>query len=426
MKNLENILKGYPEINDYVIHSRTTKSAEWFFIKDKLDQSRRKEVTYSSVKIFVDNVEGKTRGNSEVLIYPTHTTEEIQHLIHEAVLSAKLIKNQIYSLPVEKELDFKQNVKENIVEAGLEIIDFIFDTAKKAKGDLNSFEVFVNHNTMESLNKNGLHIHYSTQDCYIEVIVNAKTATQEIELYKEYNFGSLNKESLFNQFNALFMEAKDRAVALPTPKLEKADLILSNDNVESLLGVYEASTNVASLYNHSSNFTMGQILQENCVGDKIEMKMLSSLEGSIYTSPIDELGVILKSSKVIENGVFTKAWGDARHSFYMNLEPTGNLKNVQFKGGKKTIAELEKEDAIEILDFSSFIVDSSTGDFSGEIRLGYVLKNGKKTPISGGSISGNLLALHHELYLSKETQRSNRYEGPVKLRLNGVSVAGLQ
>jgi len=426
MKNLENILKGYPEINDYVIHSRTTKSAEWFFIKDKLDQSRRKEVTYSSVKIFVDNVEGKTRGNSEVLIYPTHTTEEIQHLIHEAVLSAKLIKNQIYSLPVEKELDFKQNVKENIVEAGLEIIDFIFDTAKKAKGDLNSFEVFVNHNTMESLNKNGLHIHYSTQDCYIEVIVNAKTATQEIELYKEYNFGSLNKESLFNQFNALFMEAKDRAVALPTPKLEKADLILSNDNVESLLGVYEASTNVASLYNHSSNFTMGQILQENCVGDKIEMKMLNSLEGSIYTSPIDELGVILKSSKVIENGVFTKAWGDARHSFYMNLEPTGNLKNVQFKGGKKTIAELEKEDAIEILDFSSFIVDSSTGDFSGEIRLGYVLKNGKKTPISGGSISGNLLALHHELYLSKETQRSNRYEGPVKLRLNGVSVAGLQ
>jgi PmbA protein len=426
MKNLEKILKGYPEINDYVIHSRTTKSAEWFFIKDKLDQSRRKEVSYSSVKIFVDNVEGKTRGNSEVLIYPTHTTEEIQHLIHEAVLSAKLIKNQIYSLPIEKELDFKQNVKENIVEAGLEIIDFIFDTAKKAKGDLNSFEVFVNHNTMESLNKNGLHIHYSTQDCYIEVIVNAKTSTQEIELYKEYNFGSLNKESLFNQFNALFMEAKDRAVALPTPKLEKADLILSNDNVESLLGVYEASTNVASLYNHSSNFTMGQILQENCVGDKIEMKMLSSLEGSIYTSPIDELGVILKSSKVIENGVFTKAWGDARHSFYMSLEPTGNLKNVQFKGGKKTIAELEKEDAIEVLDFSSFIVDSSTGDFSGEIRLGYVLKAGKKTPISGGSISGNLLALHHELYLSKETQRSNRYEGPVKLRLNGVSVAGLQ
>jgi len=426
MKNLERILKGYPEINDYVIHSRSTKSAEWFFIKDKLDQSRRKEVTYSSVKIFVDDVQGKTRGNAEVLIYPTHTNEEIQHLIHEAVLSAKLIKNQIYSLPIEKNLEFKQEVKENIVEAGLEIIDFMFDTAKKAKGDLNSFEVFVNHNTMESLTKNGLHIHYSTQDCYIEVIVNAKTATQEIELYKEYNFGSLNKASLFNQFNALFTEAKDRAIALPTPKLEKADLILSNDNVESLLGVYEGSTNVSALYNHMSNFTMGQTLQENVEGDKIDMTMLSSLEGSIYTSPIDDLGVILKSSKVIENGVFTKAWGDARHSFYMSLEPTGNLRNVQFKGGKKTIAELEKEDALEVLDFSSFIVDNSTGDFSGEIRLGYVLKNGKKTAISGGSISGNLLALHHQLYLSKETQRANRYEGPIKLRLSGVSVAGIQ
>ena len=54
------------------------------------------------------------------------------------------------------------------------------------------------------------------------------------------------------------------------------------------------------------------------------------------------------------------------------------------------------------------------GDFSGEIRLGYTIKNGQKTAISGGSVSGNLLALHGSLLLSKETQRSNRFEGPVQ------------
>ena len=426
MRNIEKLLQAYPEISDYVIRRRQTRSAEWFFIGDKLDQSRRKEVTYTSVKLFVDDLKGKTRGHAEITIYPTHTPNEIKELLHEAVLSAKLIKNEAYVLPVEKELEFKHDIPENVVETGLEIIDFIFDTAKKAKGDLNSFEVFVNHNTVEFLNKNGLHLNYSTQDCYLEVIVNAKTATQEIELYKEYNFGSLNKESLANQFNALFTEAKDRANAAPTPKLEKADLILSNDNVEALLGVYESSTNAASLYNHMSNFTMGQNIQENAIGDKIEMTMLNALEGSIYNTPIDADGVILKSAKVIENGIFTQAWGDARHACYLNITPTGSLRNVSFKGGSRSIKELEKEDALEVLDFSSFIVDSSTGDFSGEIRLGYVLKNGVKTAISGGSISGNLLALHHQLYLSKETQRSNRFEGPIKLRLCGVSVAGIQ
>lgn len=426
MRNIEKILQGYPEINDYTIRSRHTQSAEWFFIGDKLDQSRRKEVSYTTLKLFIDDKAAKTRGNAEITLYPTHTVEEIKALIHEAVLSAKLIKNEFYALPIEKELDYKKDVKENIVEAGLEIIDFIFDTAKKAKGELNSVEVFVNHNRVEFLNKNGLHLNYSTQDCYLEVIVNAQTPTQEIELYKEYNFGALNKESLANQFNALFTEAKDRANALPTPKLETADLILSNDNVEALLGVYESSTNAASLYNHMSNFTMGQNLQENATGDTIELTMLSSLEGSIYNTPIDSDGVILKSSKVIENGVFTKAWGDARHSYYMGLEPTGSLRNVSFKGGSKSIKELEASDALEVLDFSSFIVDGSTGDFSGEIRLGYTISKGQKTAISGGSISGNLLALHGSLYLSKETQRSNRFEGPIKLRLNGVSVAGIQ
>jgi len=426
MRNIEKLLQGYPEINDYVIRKRHTKSAEWFFIAKKLDQSRRKEVTYTNVKVFVDDLKGKHRGHAEITIYPTHTPEEIKELLHEAVLSAKLIKNEIYTLPMETNLEFKQDVKENIVEAGLEIIDFIFDSAKKAKGEVNSFEVFVNHNTVEFLNKNGLHLNYSTQDCYLEMIVNAQTPTEEIELYKEYNFGSLNKESLGNQFNALFTEAKDRAKAQPTPKLEKADLILSNDNVEALLGVYENSTNAAALYNHMSNFTMGQDIQEKAIGDRIDMTMLSALEGSIYTSPIDAEGVILKSSNVIENGIFTQAWGDARHSFYMNIAPTGSLRNVSFKGGSKSIKELESKDALEVLDFSSFIVDPSTGDFSGEIRLGYLIKSGKKSPVNGGSISGNLLTLHHQLYLSKETQRANRFEGPVKLRLCGVSVAGIQ
>jgi len=426
MKHIEKILKTYSEINDYVIFSSQTKSAEWFFIQDKLDQTRLKEVAYTSVKLFVDSVEEKIRGNAEITIYPTHSEEEIESLIHEAVLSAKLIKNEIYTLPVEKELDFHQNINENVVEAGLEIVDFIFDTAKKAKGDLNSFEVFVNHNSIEMCNKNGLQLSYSTQDCYLEVIVNAKTQTQEIELYKEYRFGTLNKQSLANQFNALFTEAKDRAKALPTPKLETTDLILSNDNVESLLGVYENSTNAAALYNHMSNFTVGQNIQDKAEGDKITMTMLNRLEGSIYNSPIDGNGVILKSSQVIEDGVFKQPWGDARHSYYMGIEPTGQLKNVSFKGGNQSIKELETKDALEVLDFSSFIVDDSTGDFSGEIRLGYTLKNGVKTAISGGSISGNLLALHHQLYLSKETQQSNRFEGPIKLRLCNVSVAGIQ
>lgn len=426
MKNIEKLLQGYPEINDYTIRQRLTKSAEWFFIGDKLDQSRRKEVSYTNVKVFVDDPKGKTRGHAEVTLYPTHTQDEIKDLLHEAVLSAKLIKNQIYTLPDEKDLDFKQDIPEHVTEAGLEIIDFIFDTAKQAQGEVNSFEVFVNHNTVEFLNKNGLHLNYSNQDCYVEMIVNAKTETQEIELYKEYNFGALNKQSMANQLNALFTEAKDRAKAKATPKLEKADLILSNDNVEALLSVYEASTNAASLYNHMSNFTMGQNLQDNATGDKITMTMLSALEGSIYTTPIDTDGVILKSAQVIEDGIFTTAWGDARHAFYMSIAPTGSLRNVAFKGGKKTIAELEKDEALEVLDFSSFIVDSATGDFSGEIRLGYHHKNGKKTPVSGGSISGNLLALHHSLWLSKETQRANRFEGPVKLRLSGVSVAGIE
>jgi PmbA protein len=193
-----------------------------------------------------------------------------------------------------------------------------------------------------------------------------------------------------------------------------------------LLGVYESSTNVASLYNHTSNFKIGESIQSDIKGDAINLRMVDVLEGSIHNAPVDADGVVLVSCDVIKDGIFTQAWGDARHSCYMNVPVTGNLRNAHFQGGQTALADLEKGDALEVLDFSSFIVDDNTGDFSGEIRLGYQLKDGNRTPVSGGSISGNLLQLHHELYLSKETQRFNRYEGPIKLRLKNVSVAGIK
>ena len=47
-------------------------------------------------------------------------------------------------------------------------------------------------------------------------------------------------------------------------------------------------------------------------------------------------------------------------------------------------------------------------------------------PVTGGSISGNINELQNELFLSKELQKDNKFEGPKVIKLLNVTVAGIE
>jgi len=424
---LLNLLTDNEEIADFSVQVRTTVSAEWFFIVDKLDQSRSKSVTYTMVKLYVDSdSEPFTRGHAEITIYPTHSDEEIEQLIIEGIASAKLIKNQLYVLPQNKPVEDPIQVTEDVIGLGNRIIRFTLDAAQKYHGEINSFEVFANHHDIHFVNAKGFDLHYSMQDAQLEMIVNSRDEKGEIELYRDLRFSELIEENLDRQLRETFTEAKDRAVAQATPALHKTNLILSGDNVSDFFGFYRTSTHASTLYSKSSNFSVDENIQENVLGDAVSFMMVPTLPGSCHNSPIDEDGTVLTTTSVVDKGIFKQVWGDARHCHYMEVKPTGNLRNMVVESGSKTVAEMETGVNLEVLDFSSFIVDGQTGDFGGEIRLGYLIEEGKKTPITGGSVSGKILDLHTHMYLSKERQLVNRFSGPLKVQIYDVNVSGIK
>ena len=66
-----------------------------------------------------------------------------------------------------------------------------------------------------------------------------------------------------------------------------------------------------------------------------------------------------------------------------------------------------------------------TGDIFGEIRLGYFHDGeGNVTPVSGGSVSGNMADNVPGMYLSRETRRYSCAEIPSVTRLEKISIAG--
>jgi predicted Zn-dependent protease len=221
--------------------------------------------------------------------------------------------------------------------------------------------------------------------------------------------------------------AKNKALATSTPPLKKSTVLLSGEPVQEFLNYYYIQANANSVYNKVSTFKTGDKVQgDNVEGDYINITLDPQLENSTASCPYDSDGLALRKVVLYTDGVINKLWGNKRFSYYLNTEPTGDIRNILVQGGSKTIAEMKESPYLELVAFSDFQMDTLTGDFAGEIRLGWYFDGTTTIPVTGGSISGNIKDVQSKMYLSKETVQNNNFVGPKTLQLFEVSVAGIE
>ena len=88
-----------------------------------------------------------------------------------------------------------------------------------------------------------------------------------------------------------------------------------------------------------------------------------------------------------------------------------------------SVEEMKKEPYLELVQFSSFSCHPITGDFSGEIRLGYYYDGQEVVPVTGGSVSGNIKDCEHTMVLSKELVKYDYAVVPQTILLKNVNIA---
>jgi predicted Zn-dependent protease len=108
----------------------------------------------------------------------------------------------------------------------------------------------------------------------------------------------------------------------------------------------------------------------------------------------------------------------------MGVPATGSYNAFRVDNGTLTEEAMKEKPYLHVVSFSDFQVDSMSGYIGGEIRLAYLYDGKTVTPVTGGSISGNLLELQKNLTFSKERYKDSRYEGPHMICLKGMAVAG--
>ncbi len=417
-KSLQNV-----GVEDWKLIERNVKSKELFFIKKALDVNRAKNVTKYELTVYKNFKEyGKAyTGSSTVQIHPTMSQDEIEKVVEKAIFAAGFVKNEPYPIVKSLKKDLHKAYKSFDKLNDMIGLTFVDD----AKAWLNSTEMFLNVENVRILNSRGLDVSYNHEKFEIEFVTTCK-GEEEIELYRDIKTSNFSLEAISSKIVETLRLTADRAVAVPTPKVKNIPVIFDEDGTRGILSYYLKKSSAMNVYEHMSNAKVGDRLQGNFEENPITLYIDPTIEGSYFSKPFDEDGFELEKIKLIDGGALLSYWGNVRFSHYLGVKPTGSLSNFTVSAGEKSVDELRSGEYVELKTFSDFQMNTLTGDFGGEIRLGWYCKGEKKVPITGGSVSGNITEVQETMEISKETIQEANYFGPKALKIYGAKIAGVK
>ena len=417
------LLAGHSKVSDYKINTTKKESYELFFVKGALETVRCTDTCDNQVTVYVNH--GQFKGDSKFFIYPSTTFSQKADLVMDAVKKAMLIENKYYDLPANQGGEF--TVETNFTEydpadLGQIIASAVFEAGQAENASLNAVEVFINKYTETVQNNHGL---YKTQvrwDAMVEAIPTYNGETQSVELYEQYNFGSLDEAALRTEIAEKMAQVKARYEAVTPAEKIDCKVILNAQELGEFFRDLTGSLTYPSVYNHSNVFSKGDAIQKAPRGDKLTITMAGSVPGNVGSSAFDSDGMSLTEKTIVDNGVAVAYYGPNAYGQYLGEAPTGVLRCLCVAPGTAEEADFQTGPYLEVVSMSGLQVDFYADYIGGEIRLAYWHDGEKITPVTGVSFSGSAAEALNSIRLSTEITTQDRYTGPRQAVLEGMNI----
>ncbi len=411
------------ELSAWRLTETRCEAAELYFIKKKLDIPRCKDIRQISVEIFRDFEEDgrKLRGSTTFFAEEGRGMENLKKKIKDAYYAASFVKNPYYDLPavnvspcIPSDSDLRDMSPE---EAAAKLADVLLSVSSDDRAFINSAEIFVRRTFVRILDSKGTDVSY-VQDSVSGEFVAQCREPEDVEQFRQFSYGGLDLDSLKKRLEDGIRDARMRSQASASPKAGRMNLLLTGENLRELLNFYQMRSSSALIYPGYSDWETGRNVQGKLSGgEKLNLTLASAL-------PFSEEGISLKDRPLLEDGVLKTIHGPSRFASYLGIEPTGIYEKLILDAGSMSYEEMKKG-SLEAVSFSDFQMDVMDGHFAGEIRLALRTgEDGKVTPLTGGSVNGNILDSQGKLIFSRERYKDSSYEGPLAVLIPDVMVAG--
>ncbi len=431
MQKLISILNNNQQVDEWRIIENNTHSTELFFIKEKLQMNRAKDVDKIVVSLYTNFEEDgkKLKGSSTVKLNPTDSVPEIEKKIEQAILAASFVKNEYYPLPMptdKKAPKIESKFADgDVVDTISEIVKEMYDQDNKFGAFINSAEFFINSSEIRIINSNGIDVAYNSYKAEIEVITEAVGEKENIELFSIFDFSDFDREAIKETILEQLEYTALRAKAVPLPKIDNVPVIFNGKAIEGFWDFYLFNSAASQKYDHLHENNVGDNIQgDDVVGDRVTVDLVPVIPNSYLNSYYDQDGLYTNEVRVIEAGILKRLYADTRYAHYLNIEPTGRMRNSVIQGGQYTIKELRKPPYLEVVSFSAFQMEPMTGFFGGEFRLAIYNDGEKEIPVTLGTVTGNMNDAQKAMFFSKETVQNGHYISPRLIKFKKMTIAG--
>jgi len=414
------------EIDQYYIDMTETQSVESFFVRRNLDLTRAVDTTEYTVTVYHAYEKGgrSLLGASDAKIYPGMEPKEIEAALRSAYHAAGFAGNPAYELYAGTREEYIPSAsglsKQSLEETVAQMTKALFDEDVKEDVFVNSAEIFAVRQVHHIMNSSGVDVSYETYQVKGEYVIQC-VSPQDVETYHSFSYREPDAEALRQDVQEALAMTQARAQATQAPQAGTYRVILSGEQMSTLLDYYVSRSGSSMVYQQYSNYEVGMQVQGTSetasVGDRLTIVLKAK-------DPFSSEGIPMKDRVLLEEGVLRTIHGGNRFAQYLGIEPTGFYGSIQVPVGKMAVEEMKQGPYLHVVSFSDFQMDDFTGHFGGEIRLAFLSDGEKVIPVTGGSINGSILEVQDRMVFSRERYTNSRYDGPMAVILDGVQVAG--
>ena len=414
-------------IAEYMIKEETREGLELYFIRRTLDIRRQTRVQTWGVTVYrtFEEKETKYRGFASVVISDGMLQDEIGERIRTAYESAACVKNLWYPLPGKETSDGVEDrhpeLSGKLKEQAMAAAEAVFSVDPQEDAFINSLEVFARMTQTRIVNSEGTDVSWRAYQVDGEFVAQCREP-QDVETWQDFSYEQLDKAALADKAAEILRQTRDRARASAAPKAGAYRLILSDSNAEIVLRYFAERSCAEMIYPGYSSWRAGDDVQMTgsdapVTGDRLNITL-------VVSEPYSSEGIRMKDRPLLENGVLKTIYGGARCCSYLSTEPTGSYTRLMVQPGTVSLEEMKQKPYLYVVSFSDFQMDSFTGSFAGEIRLGYLYDGETVTLVTGGSVNGQITEAQKQMILSKERQKTMTFDGPKAICMEDVTVAG--
>ncbi|MCB9362550.1 hypothetical protein H6504_03870 [Candidatus Woesearchaeota archaeon] len=268
---------------------------------------------------------------------------------------------------------------------------------------------------------------YITTSCYMEFVLTWQSEQGETE---HIVYEKIDKPETFD-FKACFREAilsvEDTNRAAKAVDYDGPVLLCGAANYnfwkpDLTMNAVIAHCSARLSYLGVSSYKIGEpaVHSEN---DRLTIFTNPLLPENSSSGPFDQQGVTSRRICLLEESRCAAFFASKQYAEYLNTEATGGFGVIEILPGTAPITRPERH--IEIVSFASFVPDQVSGDFSAEIRLGYIVEGKNRKPFKGGLFSGNIFELAKHLHLNDKVIEKPGYMGPDMVLFDNGNIVGL-